>query len=150
MENCIFCKIAKGQIESAKIWEDDEFLAVLDANPNVKGMTLLLTKEHFDSYILDIPNEMYSKFMLAAKKVASTLEKGLGVMRVVLVMEGMGINHAHLKLYLLHGVKNKFQEMWAKNRIFFENYEGYISTQLGPAADKRDLEELAEIIKGKN
>lgn len=149
MEDCVFCKIAKGQIESAKIWEDDEFLAVLDTNPNVKGMTLFLTKEHFDSYIFDMPNEIYSKFMLAAKNVANILEKGLGVMRVALVMEGMGINHAHLKLYPLHGVKNKFQEMWAKDRVFFENYEGYISTQLGPAADRRDLGELAEIIKKK-
>ncbi|MFI5205890.1 MAG: HIT family protein, partial [Candidatus Paceibacterales bacterium] len=41
MENCIFCKIIKGEIGAAKVWEDDNFLAVLDINPNTKGMTLV-------------------------------------------------------------------------------------------------------------
>ncbi|MCD6444824.1 hypothetical protein J7L70_07495 [Candidatus Bathyarchaeota archaeon] len=69
--------------------------------------------------------------MAAAKKVAKILERGLSVKRVAMVMEGMGINHAHIKLYPLHGLKEKFEETWAKERVFFEKYEGYISTQLG-------------------
>lgn len=40
MKECIFCKIVKGEIDSAKIWENKEFLAILDANPNTKGMTV--------------------------------------------------------------------------------------------------------------
>jgi diadenosine tetraphosphate (Ap4A) HIT family hydrolase len=150
MENCIFCKIAKGEIESVKIWEDEKFLAILDVNPNVEGMTLVLTKEHYDSYAFDMADGAYSEFMLAGKKVARLLEKGLGVVRVALVMEGMGINHAHLKLYPLHGVDEKFKEIWAKERVYFEKYEGYISTQLGPQADLEKLRNLAERIKRNN
>lgn len=53
MTSCIFCKIIKGELESAKIWEDKEFLAILDIMPNTKGMTLVLTKRHHPSYAFD-------------------------------------------------------------------------------------------------
>ena|SRR3989344_5546073 len=148
--DCIFCKIVKGEIESIKIWEDEKFVAILDVNPNTKGMTLVLTKEHYDSYAFDMPAELYSEFMMVSKKVAKMLEKGLRVARVSMVMEGMGINHAHIKLYPLHGVNEKFEEMWAKERIYFEKYEGYLSTQLGPQADLKELKKLAEEIKQSN
>jgi histidine triad (HIT) family protein len=148
MENCIFCKIVKGEIDSAKIWEDKEFLAILDVNPNVKGMTLVLTKRHYDSYAFDMPEKIYQKFMTAVRKVAKKLEKVLKVKRVAMVMEGMGVNHAHIKLYPLYGLDEKFKEMWAKDKIFFEKYKGYISTQLGPQADMQKLKELAKKIRG--
>ena len=130
-----------------KIWEGGKFFAILDVNPNVKGMTIVLTKEHYDSYAFDLPGEIYSEFMLAAKEVARLLEKGLNVMRVAMVTEGMGINHAHIKLYPLHGIREKFQEMWAKERIYFEKYEGYLSTQLGPQIQLEELKKLLEEIK---
>lgn len=147
MTDCIFCKIVKGEIDSAKIWEDKEFLAILDSNPNTKGMTLVLTKDHFDSFAFDMPEDVYQKFMLAARKVSKILEKGLGLKRIAMIMEGMGINHAHIKLYPLHGVTEKFQEMWAKDRIYFEKYKGYLSTQLGPKVDISELKKIAGEIK---
>ena len=150
MENCIFCKITKGEIESVKIWENDKFVAILDVNPNTKGMTSVLTKEHYDSYAFDMPDAVYSEFMIAAKKVAKMLEKGLNITRISMVMEGMGINHAHIKLYPLHGVTEKFKEMWAKDKVYFDSYEGYISTQLGPKADLEELKKIAEEIRKNN
>ena len=149
MEDCIFCKIVKGEIDSAKIWEDEEFLAILDIKPNTKGMTLVLTKKHYDSYAFDMPDDVYQKFMLAAKKVARMLEKGLGVKRIAVVMEGMEINHAHIKLYPLHGLTEKFKEIIAEEKVFFEKYEGYISTKEGLKVDLPGLKKLAEEIKKK-
>lgn len=150
MKDCIFCKIVKGEIDSAKIWEDEEFLAILDINPNTKGMSFILTKQHYDSYIFDMPEEVYLRFMKAVKKVGRILEKGLGIKRIAMVMEGLGINHAHIKFYPIHGVDEKFKEMWGKERIFFDKYEGYISTQLGPQVNNSELKRLAEEIKKKN
>jgi histidine triad (HIT) family protein len=150
MNNCIFCKIAKGEINSARIWEDKDFLAVLDINPNVKGMTLVLPKRHYDSYAFDMPEGAYQKIMKAAKMVAKKLEKTLRVKRVAMVMEGMGVNHVHIKLYPLYGLDKKFEEIWGKKKVFFDKYEGYISTQLGPKADAKDLEKLAKKIKSYN
>lgn len=88
--DCIFCKIIKGEIESVKIWEDENFVAILDVNPNTKGMTLVLTKKHYKSYAFDMPEKIYQEFMEATKRVAKMLEKGLDVVRVSMVMEGMG------------------------------------------------------------
>lgn len=148
MENCIFCKIVRGEIPCVKIWEDEKHLAFLDLNPNTKGMTLVVTKEHFDSYAIDMPEKEYSNLMLSAKKVAKILEKGLNVKRVAIVMEGLGINHVHIKLYPVYGLDEKFTEIWANEKKFFEKYEGYISTQLGSEMSMKELQKIAdEILK---
>ena len=147
MKDCIFCKIVKDEIPSVKIWEDDKFIAILDKFPNVKGMTLVIPKKHFDSYVFEMNDKDYQELMLASKKVARLLDKKLKVMRTALVMEGLGVNHAHIKLYPIHGLDKKFKETWAKEKIFFEKYEGYISTQLGPEKSIEELNKIAEIIK---
>ena len=81
MENCIFCKIINEEIPSVKIWEDENFLAVLDKFPNVKGMSLVIPKKHFDSYVFDMKDNDYSELMIATKKVAKLLDKKLKVKR---------------------------------------------------------------------
>ena len=144
MENCIFCKIVGGEIPSVKIWEDKKHIAILDTNPNSEGMTLVIPKKHFHSDATDMPEKEYIDLMVAAKKLAKILEKKLNVKRVAIVMEGLGINHVHIKLYPIYGLDEKFIETWAKERVFFEKYEGYISTQLGP---QKSIEELKETAK---
>lgn len=147
MENCIFCKIAKGEIGTAKVWEDENFLAFLDINPNTRGMTLLIPKKHYGSYIFDMPDKELSEMMIAGKKVAGMLEKAFGVGRVAVVMEGMGVDHVHIKLYPLHGVGKDFQEMNVSERIFFDKYQGYISTQMGPQLSGEELKKVADLIR---
>jgi histidine triad (HIT) family protein len=148
-KDCIFCKIVKGEIPSAKIWEDKNFIAILDVFPNTKGMTLVMPKAHYDSYAFDMPDKAYSELMLASKKVAKILDKKLKVGRTAMVMEGMGVNHVHIKLYPLHGVDKHFKEMWAKEERYFDEYQGYLMTVLGPKADPALLQELAKQIRGK-
>lgn len=150
MDECIFCKIINGEFDSAKVWEDDEFLAILEIMPNTKGVTLVLTKKHYDSYAFKLPEDVYLRLMSASKKVAKVLEKGLNIKRVAMVMEGMGVNHSHTKLYPLHGVKDKFNPAdLPEENIFFEKYGGYVTTQRGKKADINELKKLAEEIKDK-
>lgn len=146
---CIFCKIAKGEIPSAKIWENEEHIAVLDINPNTKGVALVMPKKHHHSYVFDMNSEEYSRLLHAARCAAKILEKGLDVQRVAMVMEGTGINHAHIKLIPLHGISKDISSLEAEERTFFEKYPGYISTQLGPQADFEELKKLAEEIRKK-
>jgi histidine triad (HIT) family protein len=127
MENCIFCKIAKGEIPAVKIWEDERHLAILDIAPNTEGMTLVITKEHYDSDATDMPDKAYKELMIAAKKVAKILKKKLKVNRVGFVLEGLGVNHIHVKLYPLY----------ESNEV-----EGHISTKMG---SKKSTEELNKI-----
>ena len=147
MDDCIFCKIVREEIPCQKIWEDDEFLAILDVMPNVEGMTLVLSKKHYDSYAFDMPEEEYKKIMIASKKVAKLLEGGLNVKRVAMVMEGLGVNHVHIKLYPLYGLDEKFKEVWAPEKIFLNKYEGFITTQTGPRKTIGELKKTADKIK---
>jgi len=149
-KDCVFCKIVRGEIDSAKIWESEKFMAILDANPSVKGMTLVIPKEHYDSDVFTMPDKDYQQFTLAAKEVAHLLVQGLEVKRVAMVTEGMGVNHAHLKLYPLFGLDKKFTETVLPQKIFFDNYPGYLSTQLGPPKDLVELKKLAQNIRNKN
>lgn len=145
-DNCIFCKIVKGEIPCHKVYEDNEFLAFLDLYPNTRGMTLVIPKKHYSSDVFYMPKNDYIEFMLISQKIATLLENKLGVKRVAMVMEGMGIDHAHIKLYPLHGLKDKFVETWAEKKVFFKKYEGYITTLIGERASDKELAELSRQI----
>lgn len=148
MTECIFCKIIAGELEAAKLWEDEHHVAILDAYPNTRGQALIITKQHKHSDLSAMSPHEYQAFFAAAQQVIDILKQGLQVHRVALVVEGLGIDHAHIKLYPLHGLEKPFQEMWSAERVFFDKYEGYISTQLGPQADFAELRELAqEVVK---
>ncbi|MGC8538610.1 MAG: HIT family protein, partial [Candidatus Micrarchaeia archaeon] len=75
MENCIFCKIVAGEAPSFKIYEDEKYIAILDKYPNIKGQTLVITKEHVDSYAFDLSDDELCNLINTAKKVAKLLEK---------------------------------------------------------------------------
>ena len=85
--------------------------------------------------------------MAAGKQVAKLLDKKLDIKRTALVMEGMGVNHVHLKLYPLHGLNKKFTGIEAKKKVFFKNYPGYLTTQMGHQADSKELKKLVNKIK---
>lgn len=147
MGECLFCKIVKGELPAVKIWEDKNFYAFLDMFPNVEGMTLVIPKKHFDSDVFDIPEKNFKDLMVASRKVAKLLVKGLKVKRVSFVIEGMGVNHIHIKLYPLHGLKEKFTEIWAKEKVYFDSYPGYLTTLTGPEKSIEEREKVARKIK---
>jgi histidine triad (HIT) family protein len=147
MNDCIFCKIISGEIPSSKVWEDDKFLAILDINPNTEGVTLVMPKNHHDSYAFGQGDTFLQEFVQATKTVAKKLEKALEVKRVGMVWEGMGVNHLHAKLYPFHGLGEEYEEMeHGTEKVYFENYPGYITTQLGEQADFDKLADLAKKI----
>lgn len=151
MDDCIFCKIVSWSIPSVKIREDDDFLAILDVFPNTKWMTLVMPKNHYDSDLFEISDQQfYTKYLLAVQKVAKILKKWLNVNRVSMVMEWMWVDHAHIKLYPLHWVWPKWQAHRAKQEIYFDQYEWYVSTQLWPKANSEDLQKVADEIINNN
>lgn len=72
MENCIFCKIASGEIPATTLYEDQDFRVILDLGPASKGHALILPKEHYAN-IYEIPEELAGKAMILAKKMANVL-----------------------------------------------------------------------------
>lgn len=76
-ENCIFCKIANGEIPSATLYEDDDFRIILDLGPASKGHALLLPKEHYENLYM-LPDELAVKALPVAKKMITKLTEVLG------------------------------------------------------------------------
>ena len=87
MERDVFCQIVAGDIPSVKVWEDDDFLAILDINPNREGVTIIMSKKHYDSDFSELPAHVAAGFVNASQKVAKLLKKGLGVSRVIMVAD---------------------------------------------------------------
>ncbi|MDY4692995.1 MAG: HIT family protein [Blautia sp.] len=76
MDNCIFCKIANGEIPAATLYEDEEFRVILDLGPASKGHALILPKSHAAN-IYELSDEMAAKAMILAKKIATVLTDAL-------------------------------------------------------------------------
>lgn len=75
-ENCIFCKIANGDIPSKTIYEDDEFRVILDLGPATKGHALILPKDHYAN-LWELPDVVAGKAFKLAKKMATQITKKL-------------------------------------------------------------------------
>jgi len=75
--DCIFCKIANGEIPSATVFEDEDFRAILDLGPASKGHTLILPKQHYQD-LCDADETVTAKILPLAARIGSALKKGLG------------------------------------------------------------------------
>ena len=75
-ENCIFCKIANGEIPSTTLYEDEDFRVILDLGPATRGHALLLPKEHYKN-LFELDDETASKVLGIAKKVGAKMVKAL-------------------------------------------------------------------------
>ncbi len=126
-DNCIFCKIAKGEIPSVKIFENDKYLAFLDMNPINPGHTLVIPKKHSD-YVFDLEEKEYSELMLTAKKIAEKIKNGLKPKRVGLVVEGFLIPHVHIHLVPI-------------------NHPNELNPERAKPMNKEELNKIAEKIK---
>lgn len=75
-DDCIFCKIANGEIPSSTLYEDGDFRVFLDLAPASKGHALIVPKEHFDN-LYELPDETASKALVLAKKMITKMTKAL-------------------------------------------------------------------------
>jgi histidine triad (HIT) family protein len=73
-ENCIFCSIVKRETPAHIIWEDDEFMAFLDAFPHSRGHTLVIPKAHY-SDVTDLPKEHYGRMLGAVVDMCRRIER---------------------------------------------------------------------------
>lgn len=100
MSGCIFCKIAKGKLDSAKIYEDDRIFAFLDINPVTRGHCLVIPKNHYEN-IFDIDSVALQHAVIAAKKIAERMKDSLGADGIRLSQSngkaaGQVVSHLHI------------------------------------------------------
>lgn len=99
---CIFCKISRGEIPSATLYEDEDFRVILDLGPASKGHSLILPKAHYAN-IIEIPDELAAKAMVLAKKMAARMKEALPCDGVNIVQNngacaGQTVFHFHMHL----------------------------------------------------
>lgn len=100
--NCIFCKIANGEIPSKTLYEDNKFRVILDLGPATKGHALILPKDHYAN-LYDLPEEDAGDVMKLAKKMMTKMTDKLGCEGFNLVqnngdLAGQTVFHFHLHL----------------------------------------------------
>ncbi len=94
----IFTKIAKGEIPSYKVAENEDFYAFLDINPLVEGHTLVIPKNVEDDYIFHLDDKTYLGLCAFAKKVAVALQAAVPCKRIGVCVLGMEVPHTHIHL----------------------------------------------------
>ena len=98
--NCIFCKLANGDIPTNSIYEDDDFKVILDADPATKGHALILPKNHFAN-LLEADDDVLAKALPLAKRIANRMKEQLNCAGVNIVQNngeaaGQTVNHLHI------------------------------------------------------
>ena len=101
-DNCIFCKLANGDIPTNTVFEDEDFRVILDAAPESKGHALILPKQHYAN-IYEIDEEILGKAAKLAKKVIKHETEVLGCDGYNLVQNngevaGQTVFHFHMHL----------------------------------------------------
>ncbi len=132
-ENCIFCKIANGEIPAATLYEGEEFRVILDLGPASRGHALILPKNHFVD-LLDLDDRVSSQVLALAAKVGAAMKKSLGCAGFNLVQNngeaaGQTVFHFHM-----HVIPR------------YEDGPSMVSWEPGTCSGE-ELSELAECIK---
>lgn len=121
-KDCIFCKIVKGEIPAEKVYEDDNFIGILDIKPFSEGHTLVIPKKHFET-ILDMPNTLGNELIETVKNVSLKLIKegkaeGFNILQSNYKVAQQEVPHAHfhviprkandgMKLKMINGLRDK-------------------------------------------
>ena len=108
----IFTKIILGEIPSYKIYEDENYYAFLDINPNALGHTLCIPKKEVDK-LFDLDDETYKGLMIFSKIIAEALKKAVDCQRIGISVIGLEVPHVHVHLIPI----NKMDDMSFNSKI---------------------------------
>ena len=134
-DNCIFCKLANGEIPTATLYEDEDFRVILDANPAAKGHALILPKEHYAN-LYELDDELAGKSMILAKKMITKLTKALDCDGYNIVQNngeaaGQTVFHYHVHMIPRHK-DDKVGLGWTMHELTEEEKE---DAGAGPASE---------------
>ena len=149
---CVFCKIVAGEAPAHRIWEDESHLAFLSIFPNTEGFSVVIPKAHRTSYVVDMDPQEYTALHLASRNVARLLDAAFpDVARTGIMYEGYGVDHAHAKLFPMHGTAGNsggnWREVASPIEGFFDRYQGYLSSHDHRRADDTWLADVAKHIR---
>lgn len=129
-DDCIFCKIANGEIPSATMFENREFRVILDVGPATRGHALILTKEHYDN-IFELDAETAGKLFSLASVIARSMKnvlkcEGMNILQNNGTIAGQTVHHFHLHLIPRYE-GDSVQIAWPQGEITEEEKEELIT-----------------------
>lgn len=136
---CIFCKIAKREIPSHVVHDDEDSFAFMDIRPIRPGHVLVIPKLHIDHFS-DLPDAAATKVLMVAQRLAKKLRADPKLPRVGLLVGGFAVPHAHLHVVPMHDGHDLTSQNYAK---VADGKVTYDIANISPAAP----ELLAEIAK---
>lgn len=101
MQDCIFCKIVKGEIPSHKIYEDDNTFAFLDIHPINSGHVLVVPKKHEPEFY-NLDDSTYQALMQTVKNISSIVQVKMNPVRTGLFIAGWDVPHTHVHVVPMH------------------------------------------------
>ena len=133
MDNCVFCKLASGELAAHKVFEDDVVFAFLDKHPINPGHILVIPKKHEpDFYKLDPP--IYQHLMGTVRKLGRIVALTLNPKKVGLIIAGFDVPHTHVHIVPMH----QYHDITSKSLL-----EGI---RANPSAE--ELARVAERLRG--
>jgi histidine triad (HIT) family protein len=110
MQETVFSKIIRREISADIVYEDNQFLAILDINPVTKGHTLLMPKAEY-VWFQDMSDDLFAALALKAKELATGIKQAVGCDYVELVIQGKEVPHVHI--HLIPGMVNGKTAEWS-------------------------------------
>ncbi len=140
MNDCIFCKIVKGEIPADKVYEDEAVLAFLDISPVNLGHTLIIPKEHFEN-IFVVPEETIAHMMKIAKKTSHAFEElhadGVNITMNNKEAAGQMVFHAHI--HVIPRFKGDGFELWHGKSNYKEGEKSSIAQKLSTSISENTI-----------
>ena len=106
---CLFCKIIKGEVPTLKLYEDEMVMVIMDAYPNVDGHTLIIPKQHYDTF-MDLPDELVTHINKVAKKYTNHIMERLNAKELSVHINygnSQKIKHYHMHLLPNFGLRSE-------------------------------------------
>ena len=119
MSDCIFCKIANGEIPSATVYEDKDFRVIMDISPASEGHMIILPKEHAAN-VFELSDEIASKIYVLAKKLAKALKEeldcdGINILQNNGEAAGQTVFHLHMHIIVYQKALDKINFLLKNN-----------------------------------
>ena len=131
--NCIFCKIANGEIPSRTLYEDEKFRVIMDLGPATRGHSLILPKEHYAN-LYEIPEDLAADAAKLAKKLAIRMTEKLGADGFNIIQnnnEAAGQTVPHYHVHLIPRYQNDGQHiLWDPGEMPAEEMDEILNTIL--------------------
>ena len=127
MQDCIFCKIIKGEIPSSKLYENDKVFAFLDIAPVSKGHSLVIPKEHYET-LMDISDDILKEVSVVVKRLSSAVKKAVNADGISIGMSnykaaGQVVPHAHI--HIMPRFENDGLKFWPQKKYEEGEIESY-------------------------